>query len=423
VAVLPLANASGDPDKEYFADGLTEYLHGSLVGVRALRVVSRGAAATQMGQGSLPDLGRALDVATVVDGSVTRLGGQLRLSARLRSAADGTAFWSMQADEKLDDLFPVLRGLTDRVLETLGVAATPEERRALEHVPTRDPRALDPYLRARHVSGQIRRSSQESALLLYGDAVGADPSFALAHAGLAEAHALLFTYWLSSDEHLHAADASSARAIEQASILAETHLVRGMALSLARRLDAAEEEFLTALALKPNLFEAHYHYARHCRAMGRLAEAARWFESAGALRPEDYSTLALLASVYVGLKRAADARAAQQRAVGLAERRLKLIPDDERALYLGAGCLSSLGDTGRAREWAKRAVAMEPDDSAVLYNVACVYALLGLADSAIDCLERSVANGFGHWEWIEHDSDLDSLRQHPRFQALQRGKR
>lgn len=423
MAVLPLANASGDPDKDYFADGLTEYLHGSLVGVRTLRVASRGEAAARQGQASLTDLGRALQVTAVLDGSVTRLGGQLRLNARLRSAADGTDFWSMQADEKLDDLFSVLHGLTARILETLGAVPTPEERRALEHVPTRDPRALDPYLRARHVSGEIRRSSQESALLLYGDAVQADPAFALAHAGLAEAHALLFTYWLSSDEHLRAADVSSTRAVELASTLAETHLVRGMALSLNRRHDAAEEEFLTALALKPNLFEAHYHYARHCRATGRLAEAARWFESAAALRPEDYSTHALLASVYVGLKRADDARAAQQRAVALAERRLKLIPDDERALYLGAGCLSSLGDTGRAREWAKRAVAMEPDDSAVLYNVACVYALLGLADSAIDCLERSVTNGFGHWEWIEHDSDLDPLRDHPRFKVLLQQKR
>ncbi len=423
VAVLPLANASGDPDKDYFADGLTEYLHGSLVGVRALRVASRGSAATQHGQVSLADLGRALDVAAVLDGSVTRLGGQLRLSARLRSAADGSVLWSVQADEKLDELFPVLRGLTDRVLGTLGVAPTPEERRALDHVPTRDSRALDPYLRARHVSSQIRRSSQESALLLYGDAVQADPEFALAHAGLGEAHAMLFTYWLSSDEHLQAADAASARGVELASVLAETHLARGMALSLNRRHDAAEEEFLTALALKPNLFEAHYHYARHCRTMGRLADSARWFESAGALRPEDYSTPALLASVYVGLKREQDARAAMQRAVAIAERRLKLVPDDERALYLGAGCLSSLGDSARAREWAKRAVAMEPDDSAVLYNVACVYALLGLADSAIDCLERSVNNGFGHWEWIEHDSDLDPLREHPRFLVLLQRKR
>ena len=98
---------------------------------------------------------------------------------------------------------------------------------------------------------------------------------------------------------------------------------------------------------------------------------------------------------------------------------MKLDPDDARALYLGAVALSATGEKTKAREWAKRAVAMDPDDSAVLYNVACVYALLGLADSAIDCLEQAVKNGFGHWEWVAHDPDLDSLRQHPRFQALQ----
>jgi adenylate cyclase len=419
LAILPLANASGDPDKDYFADGLTECLHSALVGVRALRVASRGASAVHHGQVARADLARALDVAAVLEGSVTRLGGQLRLSASLH-AADGTTHWSVQVDEKLGDLFPVLYGLGERILATLGAAPTPQERLALDHIPTREPRALDPYLRARHLSGQIRRSSQDLAVQLYGDAAQADPAFALAQAGIAESHALLFTYWDSSEEHLRAADSASDRAVALAPMLAETHLARGLALSLSRRHDAAEAEFLAALDLKPNLFEAHYHYARHCRTTGRLEESVRWFESAGRLRPEDYATPALLASVYVSLQRTADANAAQRRAVELAERRLKLVPDDERALYLGAGCLSSLGDRSRAREWAKRAVAMEPDDSAVLYNVACVYALLGLADSAIDCLERSLANGFGHWEWIEHDSDLDPLREHPRFQALRR---
>lgn len=418
LAILPLANASGDPDKDYFADGLTECLHGALIGVRALRVASRATSAARQGQVAQADLGRALDVATVLEGSIMRLGGRLRLNATLHAAADGAALWSAQVDEKLDDLFPALHGLVDRILKTLGAAPTPQERQALEYVPTRNAQALDPYLRARHIAGQIRRSSQDTAVQLYGDAVQADPAFSLAHAGLAESHAQLFTYWDSIEEHLRTADTASERAVALAPMLAETHLARGMALSLNRRHKAAEQEFLAALELKPNLFEAHYHYARHCRTVGRLEEAARWFESAGALRPEDYATPALLSSVYVSLHRPEDARIAQRRSVEAAERRLKQVPDDERALYLGAGCLSSLGDSGRAREWAKRAVAMEPDDSAVLYNVACVYALLGLADSAIDCLERSIQNGFGHWDWIEHDSDLDPLREHPRFQAL-----
>ena len=418
LAVQPLANASGDSDKDYLADGLTEYLHSALSGVAALRVASRGSAAALVGRASLADQGRRLDVAAVLDGSVSKLGGLIRVQARLLHAADGTTYWTELLDRKPEELFRGLQGIVARVIASLGVAPTARERTALDHLPTTTDRAVDPYLRARHLSGQIRRTSQEFAMEMYGDAIQADPAFALAHAGIANAHSMLFAYWLSTDTQLRAADRSSALAVEFAPALAETQLARGVALSLNKRHDDAETAFRLALELKPNDFDAHYQYARHCRTVGRLDEAARWFESAARLRPEDYATPALLSSVYVSLGRPAEAQAAQRQAVQLADERLKLVPDDERALYLGASCLSSLGDSGRAREWAKRAVAMEPDDSAVLYNVACVYALLGLHDSAIDCLERAIQNGFGHWDWIAHDSDLDPLRAHPRFQAL-----
>ncbi|MGH7537761.1 MAG: tetratricopeptide repeat protein [Gemmatimonadales bacterium] len=417
IAVLPLANASGDAEKDYLADGLTEQLHSALTGVRTLRVASRGAASALRGAVALADLGRELGVATVLEGSVTRLGGQLRLAVRLLEA-DGAVMWQEQIDRRYDEVFTVLRELVDRILATVQVAPTAEEHVALAHVPTGDGRALEPYLRARHLAGQVRRSSQDFAVQMYEDAVKADAAFALAHAGLAESHSLLFTYWVSSDDNLRAADHASARAVELAPDLAETHVARGVALSLNRQPDAAEREFQKAHALKPNLFDVHYQFARHCRTLGRFEESARWFESAGVLRPEDYAAPALLASVYVSLGRSADATAAQRRALQAAERRLKLHPDDERALYLGAGCLATLGEPGKAREWAKRAVAMEPFDSAVLYNVACVYAQLGLKDSAIDCLDQAIKSGFGHWDWIEHDSDLDLLRDHPRFKSV-----
>jgi adenylate cyclase len=418
LAVQPLANASGNSEKDYLADGLTEYLHSALSGVAALRVASRGATAALVGHASLADQGRVLDVQALLDGSVTTLGGSIRVQARLLRVADGTAYWTELVDRKPQGLFQGLHDIVARVLESLGAVPTARERTALDHIPTTTDRAVDPFLRARHVSSQIRRTSQEFAIEMYGDAIRADPTFALAHAGIANAHSMLFAYWVSTDAHLQAADRSSTVAVELAPALAETQLARAVALSLNRRFDDAEAAFRLALELKPNDFDAHYQYARHCHTAGRLAEAARWFESAAKLRPEDYATPALLSSVYVSLERPQEAQAAQRRAVQLADERLKRVPDDERALYLGASCLSSLGDTGRAREWAKRAVAMEPDDSAVLYNVACVYALLGLHDSAIDCLERAVQNGFGHWDWIAHDSDLDPLRGHPRFQTL-----
>ena len=421
LAILHLTNQSGDPDRLYFSEGITEVLANALTGVRALRVASLGSTLPYRGRSPAPgEVAGALGVAFVLDGGVRRFGQQVRITLRL-SKSDGTAAWSTEVDRKMDDFPPLLPDLGRQILAALAVEPLPAERPALERPPTANALALDAWLRGRHTAGQIRRSSQEFAKQMYADALSFDPDLALAHAGTADCHALLFSYWDSSRENLDAADAASARAVALAPEVAETHVSRGAALALLKRYDEADREFQTALDLKPNLFEARYQYARSCRAAGRFPEAARLFEEACALRPEDYATPSLLASVYASLGRNEEAITIQRTALQLTERWLKLNPDDERALYLGAGALSALGDTGRAREWAKRAVAMEPDDSAVLYNVACVYSQLGLRDSAIDLLEQALRSGFGHWEWIEHDSDLDPLRKDPRFQALRPG--
>ncbi|MEJ7760575.1 MAG: tetratricopeptide repeat protein, partial [Gemmatimonadaceae bacterium] len=107
-----------------------------------------------------------------------------------------------------------------------------------------------------------------------------------------------------------------------------------------------------------------------------------------------------------------------RRAYDTARKHLELNLDDPRALYMGAMSLSTLGESEKAREWNRRALAMDPDDPSVLYNIACAFAQEGQADEAIDALTRALDNGFGHWKWIEHDTDFDSLRDHPAFIAL-----
>jgi TolB-like protein/Tfp pilus assembly protein PilF len=419
LAVLPFLNSSGDPEKDYLADGATEYVTRALSGVRALSLPSLGVTRPYRDRTSgFEEVGRELQVDAVLDGGVRRLGGQVKLAARLTISADGTVLWSQEADRKADEFVVACQEVVRHVLTALKAEPTADERPALDKLPTSSARAFESFLRGRQACGQIRRASQDYARQMFGDAVDLDRGFALAHAGIADCHSLLFSYWDSSAENLVQADKASLQGLELAPEQADTHVSRGLALSLLKRYDDAEREFTEALRLKPASYEAHYYYARCCRSAGRMDDSARLFEQAADLHPEDYATPALLASVYVSLGRGDDAKRAQRRALERAEVKLRLNPDDERALYLGAGCLATLGEPGKAREWAKRAVAMEPDDSAVLYNVACVYAQLGLKDSAIDCLEQAIKNGFGHWEWIAHDSDLDSLRDHARFQGL-----
>ena len=136
------------------------------------------------------------------------------------------------------------------------------------------------------------------------------------------------------------------------------------------------------------------------------------------MNPEDYQAPILLGGVYGGLGRKPDAEAASRRGLQAAEKHLQLFPEDGRALYLGALALVGVGDRERSLEWAERALAADPEEPTVLYNVACTYARLGQTEKAIECLDEAITFGLLQKEWFENDSDLDSLRSHPRFQAL-----
>jgi tetratricopeptide (TPR) repeat protein len=113
--------------------------------------------------------------------------------------------------------------------------------------------------------------------------------------------------------------------------------------------------------------------------------------------------------------------AADRRAIKLMLERLELNPSDARAANLLAATYASMGETQKAIDYADRSMAIDPDDAMLLYNVCCTYTLLGRNDEAIGCLERAVDKGFGHREWIDHDPDLNPLRDNPRFQSIMRG--
>jgi adenylate cyclase len=149
-----------------------------------------------------------------------------------------------------------------------------------------------------------------------------------------------------------------------------------------------------------------------------MEQAGTLFQKASRLNPADYQSLMSLGNCLQATNHPEEARQVFADALRVAERNLELYPDDVRALYLGAGALSQVGDRERSLEWASRALAIDSEESTILYNVACTYALLGEKEKALDCLEKAVRNGFGHKEWIENDPDFTILRDHPGYQAL-----
>jgi serine/threonine protein kinase/Flp pilus assembly protein TadD len=419
VAVLPFISQSADPEGEYFADGVAEEIINALSKIKALKVSSRTSSFSFKGKNEdIREIGRKLQVGTVLEGSVRKSGKRLRVTAQLVNALDNSQLWAERYDREMEDVFEIQDEIASSIVSALRVVLTPEEKKAIEQVPTANVEAYEFYLRGRQFFHQHRRRALEFAVQMFDRAVEIDPGYALAHAGIADCSSFLYQYYYASPQNLRRAEASSARALELAPHLAEAHASRGLAVSLTGQFDLAEREFQEAMRLDPKSFEAAYFYGRACMAVGKIDEAARWFERAVAVRPEDFATHMLLSNAFEALGRTDDRTRAMRKGFDAARRHLELNPDNPRALYFGALALSGLGESERARDWTRRALKMEPDDPSVLYNIACAFARENMPDDAVTALKKALDNGFGHWQWIEHDADFASIRDTPGFIEL-----
>jgi len=419
VGVLPFADMSREKDQEYLCDGIAEEILTALAKVRGLRVAARTSSflyrATAL---DTREIGRRLGVAALLEGSVRKAGDRLRVTTQLIDAASGYHLWSERYDREMTDVFAIQEEIARSVAEALRVTLSAGERTALGQPAARDVRAYDYYLRGRKFYFQYRRRSAEFALEMFERAIEIDSGYARAYAGVADCAAFLFLYVERSERNRARAESASRRALDLDPDLAEAHASRGVALSAAGRAAEAQAAFEAALRLDPDLFEAHYFYARHSFAQGEAEKAIRLYEQAMQVRPEDYQAPLLVAQIYSDLGRPAEAEAIQRRGLRLAEEYLRFNPDDVRARYLAANALVVLGERERGLEWARTALALDPDEAMLLYNVGCIFSLAGETDEAIALLERAVDAGLTEKGWFEHDSNLDALRERPRFRAL-----
>ncbi len=419
IAVLYFENLSDSRADDYFRDGITEDIITELLQIKGLRVFPRTAVvafrdkpvtATQVRQ--------QLSAAYVLGGSLRRAGGRLRITAQLIDSRDGFPIWAERYDRQMEDVFAIQDEIAHSIARALRLIVSEQEKRAIQKVQTTDVRAYDCYLRGRQFFYQYRRKAFHFARQMFQRAIEIDANYARAYAGVADCCSSLYQYWEPDEANLREAETASGKALDLDPDSAEAHASRGLAISLHKKYDEAEQEFEIAIGLNPQLFEAYYFRARTYFAQGKLVAAARAFEQASEVNPEDYQARLLGANTYMALGRTAEAHAACRKGVVLAERHMELHPDDPRPYYLGAQALNHLGEVARSLEWAAKALEIEPDDGGVYYNVACLYALQNRLDEAITLLERAIAIGFWHKDWVLHDPDLNALHPLPRFQEI-----
>lgn len=426
IAVLPFSNTSGDPDQDHFGVGIAAEILICLTSVPGFHLVARSQVFALKRDETEPrdligEIDRQLHATAALRGTVKMSAGKISVTAELMDVKANQPLWFAMYERNLQDVFIILDEIIAGVVCALDSDEALDGVRKIQSVHTGDVEAYDRYLRGRQFYFWYSRFGVESALELFQEAIVIDEEYALAYCGIADCYSYLYMYVESSDANREEAEKASLRALELDPLLAEAHASCGLARSLRLDFEASESAFEKAIELDPKLFEAHYYYARACFVQGKLEKAIKHFDAAHRTRPEDYQTPLLTGQIYDSLAQPEKAAAVRREGVEVAERHLKFHPHDTRALYMAANGLVVLGEKEKGLEWLQLALSLEPDDGMLLYNAGCIYALAELQEEALTCLERTVAGGLTQREWYEHDSNLDSLRTHPRFEALLAG--
>jgi len=421
ICVLPFANMSGDQEQEYFSDGITEDIITDLSKVSALAVVSRNSAFMYKGKHvDVPKLARELKVGHILEGSVRKAGGRVRITAQLVDGSSNDHVWAERYDRDLNDIFALQAEISEAIVKALKLKLVPEEKKAIEQRGTDNVEAYNLYLMARQsyvTSHEADARRTETIIRLCRRATEVDPRYSRAWALIAIGQMnLRFVNGRPGDDGLVPAE----RALALDPNLAEAHAVKARILSQYGRHDEAAAEIDVALRLDPESYEVNRAAAYLRFRQQRLEEAIRYYEKSMTLMETDLNSGSMLLTCYTAVGNSQAARRVAQITLSRTEKTLAQDPNNGAAMAYGANALAVLGEAERAKDWMSRALLIDPDNMNARYNFACALATrLKDPDAALELLGpffETAATGF--LNHAKADPDLDPLRDDPRFKAM-----
>ena len=451
IAVLPLKNLSGNSTQEYLADGITEELIGRLAAIRDLRVVSRTSVMRfKDNQSSIPEIGKALGgVDAIVEGSVIREGGRIRVHAQLIRVATDEHLWAESYDRELGEVLTLESDVAQAIAGKVEVTVTGQERSRLVAARHISPEVYESYLKGQSALRQADdRSGFETAIKYFNEAIGKDPEFASAYVGLADAYDSLGTVFVGASpaETRPKVITAARKALELDPELAEAHVELAGVYQQEFRWSDAEAEFKRALLLRPNDAVAHLGLARWLLTQGRTEEAMEWSKQARELDPLAI-TGSSLAWILFSARR-------YDEAIRELHATLAVTPDDaqalwflgfsligegepkdaipplERAVTISHGSPGTIGVLARAYGHAgRRAEALRLIDQlnrrrqkGYVPTAPFVQAYVGLGDydQAFAWFDRAYEEKSNILQWIKVEPFPDAVRNDPRFADLLR---
>jgi len=393
VAALPLAIISSDQQDEYFADGLTEEIINTLSSIPGLKVIARTSVMKyKEASKSVGEIGRELKVGTILEGSVRKAGGRLRITIQLIDVGSESPIWSQKYDRELEDVFKIQTDIAERVAEALKVQLLTENRTLIQQKAPEDIGAYVLYLRGRYHWSRRNKEDLEKAIAYFGEAIEKDPNYALAHAGMADCYTLMGRHlYLPAKEAFSKARDFANRALELNNDLAEAHTsLAAVLLIYDWEWDEAEDQFKRAIQLNPNYATAHYWHSVLLQTTGRLQESVTAAEKAQVLDP-------LSPVIGMGVVQAYFFSGQYDKAVEECHRYLDMNPSFVVARDFLVHLHVQNGLFEEAAEEAKRLLDVSERKSEAMAHLAYVYAASGKTEEAKKLFEASVADAeFGY---------------------------
>ncbi|HEY0549049.1 MAG TPA: adenylate/guanylate cyclase domain-containing protein, partial [Verrucomicrobiae bacterium] len=421
IAVLPFNNMSGDPEQEYFSDGITEDIITDLSKVSALSVIARNSAFAFKGKNvDVLQVARQLKVSHVLEGSVRKSGGRVRITAQLIDGAHNDHVWAERYDRDLNDIFALQDEISEAIVKALKLKLLPEEKKAIEQRGTESVEAYNLFLMARQnyvIGGESDPRRAEATIRICHRVTEIDPNYADAWALMALTQMIVrFIHGGKGEDGLAAAE----RALGLDANLAEAHAVKARIFAEYSRHDEASAEIASGLRLDPESFEVNRSAGLLSFRQHRLEDAIRYWEKATTLMETDVASPSMLTTCYAALGNSQATRRAAEITLARAEKVLAQDQNNGAVTGWGVGALAVLGQAERTMEWIDRALLIDPDNMHMRYNFAC-----GLArdrkgkETALELLGPVFANiSMTLLNHAKIDPDLNPLRDDPRFQAM-----
>jgi adenylate cyclase len=411
---------NSEKESDYFCAGMTEDIITDLSKLKNLKVVSRtDVLPFRNKEVNTRQVGDALRVNYILEGSVRTAGNRIRITAQLISVRDGYHLWAERFDRLVEDIFDLQNEVSQKIVEALKLSLTESERELLTQKPTDDLRAYDFYMRGREFLYLKGKRNTDSAITMFENAVAIDPEFASAYAGLAEAYSTMYEWYDGASTWLSKAIEANQKALELEPASLDAKFGIATVYFNQRRFAESQRAIEELLKESPDFYPGHLRLGIIAELSNDMEGARKHYRRAAELKPYDEDGWIFLAGAYRKLGNTAAADKVALKVIEITSRKLEASLDDIIVMSRLAEAYARFGSPEETTATLKRVLELEPNDGLAVYNCSCAYALLGDKKASLILLRRAFESGFrtvAHW--ARADSSFDRIRDDEEFQKL-----